>query len=341
MENQGKFAQIKGQYWDNLSPENKRKFTVYSIAGGIIIAMVSIVFFLKSGNKKEIVNDIGNPEAKEVKKYNSRTEASRLGADTVNINYMLDQSLGIPKEQPQTQASANNDNIEFVEPDFSDVEAVKRNIKTSQQNIEDEMVEPDYASIRQPMTNLPPEDSEPAPVKKERIKFSDLPEHERKRILLSFGGNGYTETSEISAKFISTGLVAQGQTVSMMSKKDAYLNFKLIPKGTKFSGKVSFSENRMTVNVKSIRVKEEIIPVSLALYSLDGMEGLAVNGDISLKEVKNEAVDEAIAEIPSQAASIIQGALKATRQKKSIKVKLAHDINVLLVNLNSEKYENL
>ena len=341
MENKGKISQLKAQYWDNLSPENKRKFIVYGIAGIVIIAMISIVFFLKSGNKKEIVSDIGNPEAKEVKKYNSRTEASRLGADTVNINYMFDQSLGIPQEQPQNNINQQNDDISFVEPDFSDVEAVKRNIKTSQENLNNDMIEPDYSNIR-PITNQPVEDSEPAiPMKKERIKFSDLPEHERKRILLSYGGNGYTETSEISAKFISSGLVGQGQTVSMMSKKDAYLNFKLIPKGTKFSGKVSFSENRMTINIKSIRVKEEIIPVSLALYSLDGMEGLAVNGDISLKEVKNEAVDEAIAEIPSQAASVITGALKATRQKKSIKVKLAHDINVILVNLNSEKYENL
>ena len=303
MENKGKISQLKAQYWDNLSPENKRKFIVYGIAGIVIIAMISIVFFLKSGNKKEIVSDIGNPEAKEVKKYNSRTEASRLGADTVNINYMFDQSLGIPQEQPQNNINQQNDDISFVEPDFSDVEAVKRNIKTSQENLNNEMIEPDYSNIR-PITNQPVEDSEPA-------------------------------------IFISSGLVGQGQTVSMMSKKDAYLNFKLIPKGTKFSGKVSFSENRMTINIKSIRVKEEIIPVSLALYSLDGMEGLAVNGDISLKEVKNEAVDEAIAEIPSQAASVITGALKATRQKKSIKVKLAHDINVLLVNLNSEKYENL
>ena len=56
------------------------------------------------------------------------------------------------------------------------------------------------------------------------------------------GQSEYRETGEFSTMIMSSGMVKAGETITIITKEDAYINFEKIPKGTTIAGIVSFGE---------------------------------------------------------------------------------------------------
>lgn len=167
--------------------------------------------------------------------------------------------------------------------------------------------------------------------------FEDLSPTEQRRILLETGKSSYEETAEFSAMILSSGMVKSGQTITLITKEDAYINLNKIPKGTTIAGIVSFSENRLQVNFSTIRLKNKIIKVNLTLYSLDGLEGLPVDSNLFNKDVQDTGEDEISQEVTSTRVGRIASALyKGSKSRKEQKVDLGRDIMCLLVNNNVE-----
>jgi hypothetical protein len=166
--------------------------------------------------------------------------------------------------------------------------------------------------------------------------FEELDPIEQKRILLETGRAEYEESAEISAMIMSDGMVKSGQTIIIMTKEDAYINFEKIPKGTTIAGVVSFGENRLLVNFSTIRLKKKIMKVNLSLYALDGLIGLPVGNDLLSKDVSDTGFDEATDEdlTGTRVEKIGKRIFKSARNRKEVKVDLGRDIMCILVNNN-------
>ena len=132
-------------------------------------------------------------------------------------------------------------------------------------------------------------------------------------------------------------MIRSGQTIILITKEDAFLNFEKVPKGTTIAGTVSFNENRLQVNFSTIRLKNnKIVKVSLTLYGLDGLEGLPVGANLDNKDINDTGFDEATSDniTGTRIERIGKGLLKNARQRREVKVDLGRDIMCILVNNN-------
>lgn len=160
--------------------------------------------------------------------------------------------------------------------------------------------------------------------------LDNLSATERRRALLHSGGK-YKESESIEAKIVSTGTVRAGQTVRLITSQVAYLKGKTIPSGTIIAGVVSFSENRMDIRLSTIRLKNEIINVNLTVYSMDGLQGFAVDGFNDSEEIENEGISEGI-KAAGRIGRVVGSVISPKRTRKAQSLTLGRDVRCLLVN---------
>ena len=100
-----------------------------------------------------------------------------------------------------------------------------------------------------------------------------------------YGEEAGREFLAVPAEIASGGKVVQGSTIGLRLLDSVVLNNVLVPKGHEVFGLCRLVNQRLLLDIKSIRLKELIIPVELTMYGLDGMPGLeardAVFGDVA------------------------------------------------------------
>ena len=105
-------------------------------------------------------------------------------------------------------------------------------------------------------------------------------------------------------------------------------------------GLAHVNNERLEINLKTLRYKNSILPVSLSAFDLDGLEGLLISGAMS-RDASKEGVDDALQNlqimtmdpsIGAQAASAgVQAAKGLFRKKvKQIRVELKAGYQLLL-----------
>ena len=134
----------------------------------------------------------------------------------------------------------------------------------------------------------------------------------------------------IKAEVQQTQTIVSGSTVKLISATDVYVNGILIPKGTLLYGIASQNGERLNITITSIHYQNNLLPVSLSVYDLDGLEGIYIPGSLSRDAVKQSG-SEAVNNIgitsldPSlgaQAANAGIAAAKSLMNKKVKQVKL-------------------
>lgn len=139
-----------------------------------------------------------------------------------------------------------------------------------------------------------------------------------------------------------TQIIAAGSTVKLALNGDITINNVSLPSGTLVYGTASISNERLGINITSIRYQNSILPVSLTVYDLDGQQGIFIPGSINrsvTKESANKAIsgmDPTIVDpsIGAQAANAGIEAAKSLIGKKAklIKVTVKSGYKVLLRN---------
>jgi conjugative transposon TraM protein len=152
----------------------------------------------------------------------------------------------------------------------------------------------------------------------------------------------WTEENCIPAIVDESQTVVSGSLVKLRLMNDVAINGSRIPKGTLLFGTGTLDRERLIVTIKSIRFKNFLFPVDLAVFDLDGIEGLYIPGAIS-NDVARQSADKAVQGIglitseqtlETQAASAGIEAAKTLLSKKAklIKVVLKPGYQVLLRN---------
>ena len=134
--------------------------------------------------------------------------------------------------------------------------------------------------------------------------------------------------------------VADGAAVQLKLTDTATIKGQLLQKGQLLFGSCQITNQRLLLNIKNIRIGDQIIPVNLVVYSQDGMQGIpapeaelsgvaASNADQALQSMQLMSMDQSIG--AQAAASGINAAKDLFSKKvKKIKVKLKDEYPVLL-----------
>ncbi|UEG54887.1 conjugative transposon protein TraM [Mucilaginibacter daejeonensis] len=134
--------------------------------------------------------------------------------------------------------------------------------------------------------------------------------------------------------------VADGAAVKLRLTDTATIKGQLLEKGQELFGTGHVVNQRLLVNIKTIRLGTQIIPVELTVFSQDGMPGIPApeaelsgvtsnNADQTLQSMQIMSMDQSIA---GQAAAGGINAAKDlfSKKMKKIKVKLSDEYPVLL-----------
>jgi conjugative transposon TraM protein len=149
----------------------------------------------------------------------------------------------------------------------------------------------------------------------------------------------------IAAQVHQNQTLTNGSVIKLCLKQDIYINDNCIPKETFVFGTCTLNEDRLLVNVSSIRYQNSIYPVGLKLYDLDGLEGIYVPGAIG-RDVAKESADGSLQmlelssfdpTLKAKAATAGIGAAKnfMSRKTKQIKLHIKAGYRVLLLDQKS------
>lgn len=107
---------------------------------------------------------------------------------------------------------------------------------------------------------------------------------------------GIEKTSEDHESFSVEAVVHQSQTlvngavIKFRLLSDVFINGSLVPKGTFVHGIADLNDERLEVEIRSIRFGNTLFPVSLQVYDMDGLPGIYIPGAIS-RDVAKGSLD--------------------------------------------------
>jgi conjugative transposon TraM protein len=148
----------------------------------------------------------------------------------------------------------------------------------------------------------------------------------------AFYGLGDGQSKNINAQAIQalipeTQTLVAGATVKLRLLNTVLVGGFEIPKDELVYGMASLSNERLKISVNSIVYQNNIIPVSLHVYDLDGMEGIYIPGSIN-RDVGKQSASDAISSIgltsldPSVVAQAASAGLQAAKSLMTKKIKL-------------------
>jgi conjugative transposon TraM protein len=150
----------------------------------------------------------------------------------------------------------------------------------------------------------------------------------------------------IEAVVHSNQSLVNGAVIQLCLFTDVFINGMLIPKGTPVNGIASLNNERLEAEINSIRYKNQLFPVKLELYDMDGLPGIYIPGSISRDVAKNSAdnslqllelttLDPSL-KAQAAAAGINTAKQLLTRKVKQVKVMIKEGYKVLLKDKNTE-----
>lgn len=95
----------------------------------------------------------------------------------------------------------------------------------------------------------------------------------------------------IPAEVAAKQSLIQGAVLKLILSDTVTINGTLIPKGHEIFGLCNLTNQRLLVDIKTIRIGKHIIPVDLSIYSLDGIKGIAAPDAIVENAISGGADD--------------------------------------------------
>lgn len=117
---------------------------------------------------------------------------------------------------------------------------------------------------------------------------------------IAFEQNGFFSLDEpvrassgnaIQAVVAETQTLTTGSTVKLRLTNDIYISGVLIPKESFVYGTASLNEERLTIQIESVRHANSIFPVKLSVYDLDGVAGIYIPGAIS-RDISKQSLSQ-------------------------------------------------
>ena len=336
--------------WDfkNLSEEDKRKYIVYTIFGIISIGVIGIGFSFvgtKDSSNKE-VSTMDVPLSSEKEQYETRLQALQK-FDTVKAdpNQRMTQFFARKKSddiednieyfnQNRSETNMNSDYEPIHQQVDNTVPAQTSNYNRYGNSSMWQVEEPQnsnigYSSANYVENRVQQIEQRTTVQTTETYMNNVVAVEQSKKDLFENGkqvGNG-----TIQAVVRGTQEVKNGQTLRFQTNADGVINGVKIPRNTSLFGIVRFNQYRAEITIETANINGSIVSVNLVVYSNDGLKGIPISLDESLKQGRNSAVDDVARSggILGKAGSVV-GSVVSNKVKES-SVKFIDNQKVLLI----------
>lgn len=138
----------------------------------------------------------------------------------------------------------------------------------------------------------------------------------------------------IEAVIHETQTFVNGAVVKMRLLNDVYINGQLIAANNFVYGIASLNNERLEVNINSIRNGHSLYPVKLEVYDLDGLPGIYIPGSISTDAVKQSS-NNALQSVALNSLDPSLGAQAATAGIETAKNLLSKKIRLIKVQVKA------
>jgi len=129
--------------------------------------------------------------------------------------------------------------------------------------------------------------------------------------------------------------LVNGSTVKLRLSTEIHINGIVIPANVFIHGTATLSNERLMVHIASIRYKDNILPVSLSVYDLDGMAGIYIPGTIT-RDVAKQSTDQAIQSLSLATLDQSVGAQAATAGIEAAKTLISRKVKLIKVTVPGE-----
>ena len=151
----------------------------------------------------------------------------------------------------------------------------------------------------------------------------------------------------IEAVVNANQILVNGAVIKLRLATDIYINGTLIPKDNFVFGTTSLNDERLEIQINSIRNNKSLFPVKLEVYDMDGLPGIYIPGAIS-RDVAKQSADNGLQlmeltsmdpSVKAQAAAAGINTVKTMLSKKvkQVKVMVKAGYKVLLKDINIQK----
>jgi len=137
-----------------------------------------------------------------------------------------------------------------------------------------------------------------------------------------------------AAVIAQTQTVVSGATVKLRLTQDVYIAGTLIPKESFVYGTATLNNERLVIRIESIRHENNLFPVKLSVYDLDGIAGIHIPGAIT-RDVAKQSLSQDIQGISIGSLDPSLGAQAASAGIQTAKTLMGKKTRLLRVTLKA------
>ena len=328
------------KFWASKSSAEKRKYIVYGIAGAVSILLIVIVVLLTSKDDTKEVADFSKPDAKEVKKFNSRAEANQLGkTDSASLDLAMNNVFGNEEEAVKpaeveeytAPTYSNNNSNSYSQPSYSNNSSSNGGGGSGYNS---HSTYGDYSMWQsdEPKNNSVGYSSKNGVPVKKKTAQAEAPSYEdvtpNNYVAPSYNQPTYNNSSnvdlsqqqQISAQLISQGTFQDGRTLSFALKEATTIKGNKLPKNFVIQGIGQFQNNRIMVRFNAIKVNNKLVPVNITLLDGNGIEGMGVAGAEKATEGESR-VEQEIVGRTGTVGGIVSAVIKGKGSERTVSLK--------------------
>lgn len=185
----------------------------------------------------------------------------------------------------------------------------------------------------------------------DNISLLDTSKHKSEMIAGFYGiednKNQSEEDNAVEAVVHANQTLVNGAVIKLRLTTDIYISGTLIPKGNFIYGVASLNDERLEIEINSIRNGNSLFPVKLEVYDMDGLPGIHIPGAIT-RHIAKQSADNGLQlmeltsvdpSLKAQAAAAGISTVKSllSRKVKQVKVVVKAGYKVLLKSKNLQQ----
>lgn len=131
-----------------------------------------------------------------------------------------------------------------------------------------------------------------------------------------------------------TQTLLSGATIKLRLTQDIVINGIVVPEGNLVYGRCSLSGERLQVDIQTIRYQNNLLPVNLSVYDMDGIEGIQVPGAIS-RDAAKQGMSQSLQSLDLYNMDPSFGAQAASAGMQTVRTLLGHKARLVKVTVRA------
>jgi conjugative transposon TraM protein len=322
---------------------NKRKKLIIAVPLFLLffsgIVYFGFITFIKPAPNTPVLQTALNnklPEPKQPPKDLNKLELyMQAEKDSINRSELKAKDPYSPKSLPRSNTEADerkvNSRLDQLYAELNKATEPPKKQKEQKEIKEQKETKPVFIepSLSQHPLNNPPPDPDMQQLSSMLDKLIEIqhPAKAKTKQVDSFSVVKTADNKTILAVVHQDQVVTNGATLKLRLLQDIFINGVRIPRGNFLYGICQLNSERLTVQLTNATFNNQVYPLQLHVYDIDGIEGIYMPGAIN-RDAAKDGADNALQSIqlsnmdPSLAAQVASAGIQTAKSLLSKKVKL-------------------